>query len=198
MEGNRESMHKDDLRVLQIMEHIEQNSAITQRELAGKLNISVGMTNIFLKRIIRKGFFKIKTIPRNRLVYLFTPQGMIEKSRLTLEYLRYSLGLFANLKHHIREKLQQLEREGINKVVFDGVGEVSEISYLFLQETHITLVAVIDDETGGSFFQTPVVPVEGLDAVSYDAILIMSLDDIEQKVTRLKRLGIPEEKIIPL
>ena len=87
-------MEKEDLRILQIIEEVENNNKITQRELAKKLNISIGMTNFFVKRIIKKGYFKITNIPKNRLMYMITPKGIIEKSRLTFEYLRYSLNFY--------------------------------------------------------------------------------------------------------
>jgi hypothetical protein len=51
----------------------------------------LGLTNLYLKRLARKGSIKITTIPRNRIRYLLTPQGLTEKSRLTYQYMQHSL-----------------------------------------------------------------------------------------------------------
>jgi len=67
-----------------------ENGFTTQLELAKRLDVSVGLVNLLIMRVVRKGFFKITTIPDRRPLYLRTSKGFAEKSRLTLSYLRYS------------------------------------------------------------------------------------------------------------
>ncbi|MBW2133565.1 MAG: winged helix-turn-helix transcriptional regulator [Deltaproteobacteria bacterium] len=76
-------MDHRDLRTLKLLEEIEHNHAPSQRDLAKKLNISLGLVNAFVKRLAHKGYFKISTIPKNRVMYILTPKGMAEKTRLT-------------------------------------------------------------------------------------------------------------------
>ena len=183
------------MRILQIMEEVENNNKITQRELAKKLNISIGMTNLFIKRIIKKGYFKITNIPKNRLMYMITPKGIIEKSRLTFEYLRYSLNFYKSLKAHVLEKFSNLEDKGVKRVAFYGLGEVSELSYLFLQETNLELVAVAEDFDIKDFFGFDVILPDSLNEARFDIIIITTFDNLQQRIERLVKAGIDSKKI---
>src|SRR5581483_7003652 len=62
-------------RDLRLLEAVEQNSRITQRGLATKLGIALGLTNIYLKRLARKGYIKCVNVQSNRLTYLITPRA---------------------------------------------------------------------------------------------------------------------------
>ena len=84
-------MDKEDFHILRLMGEIGRDGSPTQRELSRRLNISLGLVNTFLKRLVNKGYFKVKTMPRNRVKYFLTPEGLARKSRLTVEYLRYSV-----------------------------------------------------------------------------------------------------------
>ena len=111
-------MDKDDRYTLEILTRIEKNSRVTQPEIAGHLGISLGLTNAFIKRIARKGYIKLTTIPRDRAKYLLTPQGIAEKSRLTLKFLQYSINFYKQAKETIYHAYARLEMEGVKSIVF--------------------------------------------------------------------------------
>src|SRR5262249_51175482 len=73
-------------RQLQLLEAVQEDSRVTQRGLATKLGIALGLTNIYLKRLVRKGYIKCVNVQSNRLTYLITPRGIAEKARLTYEF----------------------------------------------------------------------------------------------------------------
>src|SRR5438445_11872793 len=89
-------------RDLQLLNEVEQNAAVTQRSLARKLDVALGLTNLYLKRLARKGVIKITTIPRHRIKYLLTPRGMAEKSRLTYLYMQYSLSYYRDWRQRLK------------------------------------------------------------------------------------------------
>jgi len=60
-------MDHQDLRTLQILEEIGNDHVPSQRELARKLNVSLGLVNSFVKRLAHKGYFKIRNVPKNRV-----------------------------------------------------------------------------------------------------------------------------------
>ena len=68
-------MDVESRRDLQLLEALEQASTITQRTLATRLGIALGLTNLYLKRLIRKGYVKCVTVAPNRLVYSLTPRS---------------------------------------------------------------------------------------------------------------------------
>ena len=80
-------MDKEHIHMLRLMGEIERDGNSSQRELSRRLNLSLGLVNTFLKRLVAKGYFKVKTMPRNRVKYFLTPKGLARKSRLTVEYL---------------------------------------------------------------------------------------------------------------
>ena len=52
-------MDQDELRTLKLLEAVDASQPPTQRELARDLNISLGLVNAFIKRLAKKGYFKI-------------------------------------------------------------------------------------------------------------------------------------------
>ncbi|MBC7189882.1 winged helix-turn-helix transcriptional regulator, partial [Candidatus Aerophobetes bacterium] len=75
---------------LRILEHIHESPSITQRDLASKLGIALGLTNSYIKRLYKKGYIKIKNLTGKRIIYMLTPKGFTEKARLTLNYMARS------------------------------------------------------------------------------------------------------------
>ncbi|MGB5985839.1 MAG: winged helix-turn-helix transcriptional regulator, partial [Desulfobacterales bacterium] len=61
-----------ELRTLRLLEVLEGNQILSQRELARKLDVSLGLVNSFVRRLAQKGYFKITTIPQNRVRYILT------------------------------------------------------------------------------------------------------------------------------
>lgn len=167
-------MENQDLRILRILEAVDDDQTITQRDLSKKLNISLGLVNSFVKRLVNKGFFKITTIPRNRVKYMLTPKGAAAKTRLTYEYLQYSLRFYRESRSKIKALFHDFEKQNIKQVIFFGTGDLAEIAYLSLQETKLTLNAVIGEKTiGKKFFDQKVQDVSILMNTDFDKILIV-------------------------
>ncbi len=78
---------REDSITLEILDTIDAKSDSTQRHIAQRTGVALGLANSYLKRCIRKGLIKIQQAPANRYLYYLTPKGLAEKSRLTREYL---------------------------------------------------------------------------------------------------------------
>jgi DNA-binding MarR family transcriptional regulator len=142
---NNKSTNQESFRTLQLMTELEDGSTVSQRELAGRLGVAVGLVNSYLKNFVSKGYVRVKNYPRNRYAYLLTPKGFSEKSRLALQHLNYFTNLYTTTRQEYLELFRQLKADGIVEVVFCGVDEVAEIAYLSLQEAGLKLSAVIDE-----------------------------------------------------
>lgn len=192
-------MEREDIHILRLMGEVEKGGSYSQRELARRLNLSLGLVNTFIKRLVNKGYFKVKTLPRNRVKYLLTPKGLAQKSRLTVAYLRYSINFYREIKQMLLHKFQDLEQKGIVKLLFYGSGEVAELAYLYLQMTPLSLVGVVDqDRGGGNFFGLPISDHERLRKQDWDGILLTRLDHTEADLEFLLRQGIAIERIVIL
>ena len=142
---NNKSTDQESFRTLQLMTELEEGSTVSQRELAGRLGVAVGLVNSYLKNFVSKGYVRVKNYPRNRYAYLLTPKGFAEKSRLALQHLNYFTNLYTTTRQEYLELFRQLKADGIVEVVFCGVDEVAEIAYMSLQEAGLKLSAVIDE-----------------------------------------------------
>jgi EPS-associated MarR family transcriptional regulator len=88
-----------------VLHALEENSQITQRELARKLGISLGGINYCLKALVEVGHIKMRNFQKNpnkaSYFYLLTPQGVIKKSNLTGQFLQKKIKEYQLLKEEI-------------------------------------------------------------------------------------------------
>src|SRR5712691_4916690 len=153
-----------------VLEAVAHNQHITQRSLAAKLGIALGLTNIYLKRLIRKGYIKCINVQSNRLLYLITPQGIAEKSRLTYEFMDYSLHLYREVRQHLSEVLRPCRDNGAERIAVYGTGEAAELAYLSLKEQGLEPVAIFAAEGGGSFLGMPIRSLSECADVAFDRV----------------------------
>jgi DNA-binding MarR family transcriptional regulator len=185
--------HRD----LKLLEAVALDSRVTQRSLASKLGIALGLTNIYLRRLIRKGYIKCVNVQSNRITYLITPRGIAEKARLTYEFMDYSLHLYGAVRQRLRVALQECAAAD-RRVAIYGRGEAAEIAYLSLKECGLEPVAVFEDEAGEDFLGMRVQPLREHVDLAYDVMIVASLVPSELLVTRLVAAGVPYDKLLPL
>ena len=192
-------MNHQDLRTLQLLEEIEKDHAPSQRDLARKLNVSVGLVNLVIKRFARKGYFKITSVPRNRVKYLLTPKGAAEKTRLTYEYIQYSFRSYRGARRKLREVFKDLVADGVRRIVFYGASDFAEIAYVSLQDTPIEMVAVVDDKRiGKRCLGRVVTDPANLGSLSFDRIFITAVRSREDVLEGILEKGIPRNKLVML
>ena len=192
-------MDPKDLRTLKILEKVDNDTVPSQRDLAKDLNISLGLVNSFIKRLVKKGYFKVTHIPKNRIRYLLTSQGASEKTRLTYEYIQYSYNFYKEARQKLRALYSELEKQGATLIVFYGASDLAEIAYLSLQETNIELLAVFDDDKSGQRFMSyTVAHPDQMKSFSFDRILITSINSTELILQRIAALGLSTEDVIQI
>ncbi len=191
-------MKVESYRELKVLEELSANPSPTQRHLAKKLGVALGLTNLMIRRCVKKGYIKVINVQKNRLRYLLTPQGITEKTRLTYEYLEYSLHLYRRTRQVLRETLEQVIASGGKNVVFLGRGEIAEISYLTLKELGLNLIGIFDDQAvGNDFLGHPILSLKDLPAKTFDCGIVGSLNGgLDGLKGRFQELGVPVEKII--
>jgi DNA-binding MarR family transcriptional regulator len=183
---------------LTVLDAVARDQHITQRSLSATLGIALGLTNIYLKRLIRKGYIKCINVQSNRLLYLITPQGIAEKSRLTYEFMDYSLHLYRNVRHHLSEVLRPCKDDGAQRIAVFGTGEAAELAYLSLKEQGFEPVAIFDINAGGAFLGMPVRGLDECGQVPFDRLIVATLEKPDLLVAQLMGAGIPREKLLTL
>lgn len=184
--------HRD----LKLLTAVEQDSHVTQRTLATDLGIALGLTNIYLKRLVRKGYIKCVNVQSNRISYLITPRGIAEKVRLTYQFMDYSLHLYREVRRHLREMLEECAAAGQHVAIF-GRGEAAELAYLSLKEFGLEPVAIFDLEPG-TFLGMRVQPIALHDQVDYDLMIVATLERANGQLAALIAEGVPHDKLFPL
>src|SRR4051794_36833999 len=185
--------HRD----LKLLEAVERDSRVTQRSLATTLGIALGLTNVYLKRLVRKGYIKCVNVQSNRITYLITPRGIAEKVRLTYEFMDYSLHLYGEVRQHLRAVIQECAAAGRRVAIF-GSGEAAELSYLSLKEFGLEPLAIFEVEGGREFLGMPIRPISEHGDVAYDLMIVATLESSGQQIANLIRDGVPKEKLFPL
>ena len=191
-------MRADHRHELGLLEAVSEDASATQRRLASKLGVAVGLTNIYLKRLVHKGYIKCVSIKSNRVRYLLTPSGIAAKTRLTYEFMEYSLRLYRGARVRVREVLAPLADRRDLRVAIYGAGEAAELAYLCLRELGLEPIAVFSDESGGNFFGLRIEDITAHGTVAFDVMIVATLDNPAAVMHALDGLGIAREKLVLL
>ncbi|MBE0596215.1 MAG: winged helix-turn-helix transcriptional regulator [Desulfuromonadales bacterium] len=193
--NDNEPMDQTALRSLLLMAELEKGEPISQREIASRLGIALGLVNAYLKTLVKKGFVQVKAYPRNRFAYLLTPRGFTEKSHLAYRHLSNFHKLYRITRQDSLALFESLQRQGVKSISFCGVDDLTEIAYLSLREAGLVLTAVMDEEAGGRFLDLPVISMAQGVREGTGAIFISSLQKVEQLRTALLDLGVGGQDI---
>jgi DNA-binding MarR family transcriptional regulator len=135
MEPSLETTHD-----LSLLETIEHDPDVTQAGLATQLGVAVGTVNWHLKRLIEKGYVKVKRAERRKLLYIITPEGLALRARLTVDYIEQQFNLYRRVRQKVKEYVEQVKKDGYNRVHLVGEGDVADICRLTCLEQGVSIV----------------------------------------------------------
>ncbi len=105
----------------------ESSRAPTQRALARTAGLSLGMTNVLLKRFTEKGWVTVKRVNARNLHYALTPEGVQEIARRTYRYLKRTARSTALYRDLLEEHVLAAKREGVRTLVLAGPSDLDFI-----------------------------------------------------------------------
>jgi len=135
MEPSSESTHD-----LSLLENIEHHPDVTQADLATQLGVAVGTVNWHLRRLISKGYVKVKRAERRKLLYIITPEGLALRARLTVDYVEQQFNLYRRVRLRVKDFVLQVKILGYNRVRLVGEGDVADICRLTCLEQDIAIM----------------------------------------------------------
>lgn len=189
----------DELRDLRLLEELERNPVISQRELSHKFGIALGVTNACLKRMARNGWIRIRDLNPRKIGYFLTPKGLLEKGRLTLKLISFRIQNYSELKNIIGSRLLEMQKTGLKRLVFYGISDEMEVAYVTLQGVNIKLVGIVEDDeifTPQFLFGYEVEPVSRIKELKPDCVLITSLTENGKKREKLEKIFGPRTVLI--
>jgi DNA-binding MarR family transcriptional regulator len=142
----------EEFRELTLLENIENDPDVNQSTLAMQLGVAVGTVNWHLKRLIAKGYVKVKRAERKKLRYIITPEGIAMRARLAVDYVERSFAIYRKTRQRVNEYLSQVKAAGYGSVRLVGKGDVVDVCRLTCLEQGIS---VVNDK------DVPVLLVEG-------------------------------------
>lgn len=126
-------------RELQILEQIESNPDTTQANLAEQLGVAVGTVNFAVKRLIKKGYIRVKQLERRRLKYIITPAGIALRTKLAVDSLQYSMRLYRETRERAKQLIAQAKRTGATALAIQGDGELADVVRLTCLEMNVAV-----------------------------------------------------------
>ena len=130
----------EETRELTLLEEIEHDPDVNQSTLATQLGVAVGTVNWHLKRLIAKGYVKVKRAERKKLRYIITPEGIALRARLAVDYVERSFSLYRKTRQRVREYLSEVQKAGYDCVRIVGKGDVADVCRLTCLEQGINVV----------------------------------------------------------
>jgi DNA-binding MarR family transcriptional regulator len=143
---NRENLRQT--RELNLLSEIERNPDSTQIGMAAKLGVAVGTVNWHVKRMVAKGYVKVKRAERRKLRYIITPAGLALRARLTVDYIENSMRLYRQLRQAARREISRARAKGYQAVRVRGDGDVADVCRLTCLEMGVAVLEDAPDEGG--------------------------------------------------
>ena len=169
-----------DSRELEILERLENNGHLTQRDLSKEVGIALGLVNHLLKKMVTKGWIKIKNIDAKKIRYLITPEGAREKSSLLYKRVESTIHFYLDAKRVIKDKVIHLKNEGIENVSIYGINHISEVLFIVLKELGLELSSVVEErKEGQEWFGYTVVNMDEFVKSNTSVLILASLDKEE-------------------
>jgi DNA-binding MarR family transcriptional regulator len=182
----------EDMRELELLQELEKNPIISQRELSHKFGIALGVINACLKRMVRRGWIRITGFNHHKIGYYLTPKGFAEKARLSLHLISWTVQHYSALKDIIGRKFLEIQNRGIERIVFYGVSDEMEVAYITLQGVNLELVGIVEDEdkmiNKKEIFGFKLRDMSEIEKMKPDAVLITSLTNQKEREEKLRKL----------
>lgn len=185
-----------------ILDLVERDPDITQRELSNKLGIAVSMVNSYLENYENKGYIRRDYISTKTVKYIITKKGIERKKILNISYLSASQKIYQSAKENIITFLRQIIKKGFRKILLYGAGEVAEILlYTINSDRDLPLQAlgVIDDDLSKIdryISNVKIISRDSIDTIDHDGILISSYTNNKKIYRNLLNINYNKDRII--
>lgn len=136
-------------REVQILDAIQADARVSQRALASRLGVALGLINVTLKRLASKGYVNIVKMDAQQFSYFVTPMGVKEKARRLMAHMSNTLEFYQMSRNLVFQSLKDLERTGARRIAIYGVGDVAEMVFLALRHVGLDLVCIADEAHAG-------------------------------------------------
>jgi DNA-binding MarR family transcriptional regulator len=104
-----------------------------QRDLSRQMELSLGLVNMLLRRLISKGYIRINQLNKKKVEYLLTPKGFSEKMRKSVKYTIKTICSIGLIKKQLTAVLKELIEKGERKFVVIGESDFGVLVEMILK-----------------------------------------------------------------
>lgn len=189
---------ESDEREMWLLREIERSPQISQRKLSQRLSIALGVTNLLIRNLTRRGYVRVTRAGWRKWVYAITPAGFKLRAQLTVAYIQRVLYQYRGVRETIKAEIAPLGLHLESRLALYGTGEFAELVYLGLRDAGIDEVDVYapGESTGARFLGMEVRPAATLLPEEYDRVIVASLNGGEAAVRELGRLGVGPDRLV--
>jgi len=180
-------------KTFEVLDTLDRQPIINQRQLAQHAGISLGQVNYILKSLVGRGLVKagnFRKSPRKiGYAYLLTPKGIQAKSRLAVRFITSKLEEYDSLRTRLAEKLTSIESRNARRIAFVGPQIVKDFIVSIIVEKKLNLVLT------GYFRDCR--ELTGVNTDSYDVVLVF--DNMSGGLSKIAQAtAMPKHKLLQL
>lgn len=185
-----------------ILDLIEKNKYITQREIGKFLCISVSMVNNYLNEFEVKGYIIRKRYSTKTIEYFVTKKGNDRRKLLNIWYLKASKEIYFSAKSNMKSFLEKVIEKGFKKILLYGAGDVAQIILDVIQNDKnipLKILAIIDDDLykeNNTLLGVKIINPKSINSFVHDGILISSYTHKKIIYDNILKLNYNSNKII--
>ena len=132
---------------LKLINELQKNNEQSQRSISKELDVALGLANSLIKRFVKKGFLKLSEAPMKRYIYYLTPKGILEKTKLTSEYIQSSLEFYKKVKLGYESELKKIISKKNHNIILVGISELTEIAVIVANINNIKISFIYDERS---------------------------------------------------
>lgn len=138
----------NDLRDLLLLRELAVAENVSQRTLARRLGLGLGVVNRRVKELLEEGYIRVRNPAVRPFAYILTRRGKEYRTRLRHRHYQGVVGELKELQSHIEKHLRDLERQALRRVAFYPAGEVMELTLQLTENLGVELdvVGIVDDD----------------------------------------------------
>ena len=106
----------------------------SQRDISRQMDLSLGMTNMLIHRLLTKGYIRIKQLNKKKVEYILTPKGFAEKMQKSIKYTMKTINSIGLIKKSLTEVLNRAYEQGDRKFYILGQSDLAGLIEIVLKE----------------------------------------------------------------
>ncbi len=153
--------------------------ASNQRDLSRHINLSLGQTNMLIRRLITKGYIRISQLDNRKVQYILTPKGFSEKMQKSIKYTMKTINSIGLIKEAVKTLLKDMYKKGERKFLVLGGSDLASLVEIAVKELDLKdlFVERIKDLPGKEF----------------DGVVLVCQEDVFDKIPAGKKIDLLHE-----